>query len=68
MRGAAIGARHHSNPGPRRIRWANLLSRVFKVDVSICPKWYVLMRMLDAVIDPANLPSESLGLGWLNVT
>ena len=53
---ASIGARDHTtSPGPGRIRWATLLARVFKVDVSTCPRCQGPMRMLDAVTDPDKI-------------
>ena len=53
---ASVGARDHTtSPGPGRIRWATLLARVFKVDVSTCPRCQGPMRMLDAVTDPDKI-------------
>ena len=37
---------------PRRLGWANLLARVFAVDVTVCRKCGGRMRVLDVVRDP----------------
>ena len=46
---------------PRRIRWAKLLRRVFKVDISTCPRCQGPMRMLDAVTDPDKIALQLHG-------
>ena len=42
-------------PTPRRIAWMRLLSRVFAVDLSVCPKCSGPMKVLDAVTDPSRV-------------
>jgi hypothetical protein len=37
---------------PRRLSWANLLSRVFAVDVTVCSKCGGRMKVLEVVTDP----------------
>ena len=41
-----------SAPRPRRLGWANLLARVFAVDVTLCGG---RMRIVDVVTDPADI-------------
>ncbi|MBL7669836.1 MAG: transposase [Bdellovibrionaceae bacterium] len=36
-----------------RIRWANLLKRVFDIDITICPKCRGKVRIISAIEDPA---------------
>jgi len=40
---------------PRRLGWANLLARVFAVDVTVCRKCGGRMRILDVVRDPDDI-------------
>ncbi len=40
---------------PHRVPWAKLLARVFKIDISTCPKCQGPMRMRDAVTDPDKI-------------
>lgn len=40
---------------PRRLGWANLLARVFAVDVTVCRKCGGRMRILDIVRDPDDI-------------
>lgn len=40
---------------PRRLGWANLLARVFAVDVTVCRKCGGRMRILDVVRDPDEI-------------
>ncbi|MGB1017041.1 MAG: hypothetical protein ACPG4T_23090, partial [Nannocystaceae bacterium] len=40
---------------PHRLPWAKLLARVFKIDISTCPKCQGTMRMLDAVTHPDKI-------------
>jgi hypothetical protein len=47
--------RDRRDPSPSRIAWAKLLARVFKVDVSVCPKCRGPMRVLRAVTDPDEI-------------
>jgi DNA invertase Pin-like site-specific DNA recombinase len=44
-----------SAASPRRLGWANLLARVFAVDVTICRKCGGRMRILDVVRDPDDI-------------
>lgn len=60
LAGAGAGAANDgdatkSAPSPRRIGWANLLARVFAVDVTICCKCGGRMRILDVVRDPDDI-------------
>jgi hypothetical protein len=51
-------------PGPRRLPWAELLQRVFEVDVLRCPRCGTSMRLVAAIEDPkvARKILECLGL------
>jgi len=40
---------------PRRIGWANLLARVFAVDVTVCSKCGGRMKILEVVTDPGAI-------------
>ena len=40
---------------PRRLGWANLLARVFAVDVTVCSKCGGRMKILEAVTDPGAI-------------
>gem|GEM_PF-4721611 len=40
---------------PRRLGWANLLARVFAVDVTVCSKCGGRMKILEVVTDPAAI-------------
>ena len=42
-------------PRPRRLGWANLLARVFAVDVTLCRKCGGRMRIVTVVTDPADI-------------
>jgi hypothetical protein len=43
---------HEAMTTPRRLSWANLLSRVFAVDVTVCSKCGGRMKVLEVVTDP----------------
>ena len=49
------GAAAESSARPRRIGWANLLARVFAVDVTICRKCGGRMHIRDVVTDPGDI-------------
>ena len=46
---------------PRRIGWANLLARVFAVDVTVCSKCGGRMKILEFVTDPAAIAERPHG-------
>jgi len=41
-----------NHPSPRRLRWAELLQRVFEVDALRCPRCGSTMRLIAAIEDP----------------
>jgi hypothetical protein len=43
---------------PRRLSWMKLLSRVFRIDVSVCSKCAGPMRIVRAVTDPDEIAAE----------
>ena len=49
------GAAAEPSARPRRIGWANLLARVFAVDVTVCRKCGGRMHILDVVTDPDDI-------------
>jgi hypothetical protein len=51
-----------SAASPRRLGWANLLARVFAVDVTVCRKCGGRMRILDVVCDPDDIAFTFTGL------
>ena|GEM_PF-2916600 len=44
-----------STPRPRRLSWANLLDRVFGIDITICRKCGGRMRVVEVVSDPDHI-------------
>ena len=48
-------ARHRSTDNPRYYRWAELLRRVFLVDVLTCPHCQGPRRLLAAIFDPDSI-------------
>jgi hypothetical protein len=46
---------------PRRLSWMKLLSRVFKIDVSVCSRCQGPMRIVRAVTDPDEIAAELHG-------
>lgn len=66
-RGAANdGDAAGSVASPRRLGWANLLARVFAVDVTVCRKCGGRMRILDVIRDPDDLSASTplFGGSW----
>ena len=51
------GAVAKAAASPRRLGWANLLARVFAVDVTVCRKCGGQMRILDVVRAPWSFPA-----------
>jgi len=41
-----------ASPRPRRIGWANLLARVFAIDVPLCHRCGGRVRVLEVISDP----------------
>ncbi len=52
-------------PRPKRMSWARLLARIFKVDVQACPECGDRMRMLGAVTLPEEIEAILQGRGML---
>ena len=57
-------AAEQQNPRPRNYTWAQLMARVFALDVLACPRCGSRMRILAAIEDPvvARKILDSLGL------
>jgi len=51
----APGHRRHRASGVRRYPWAELLRRVFKVEVLVCSHCGGVLRLLAAIHDPASI-------------
>jgi hypothetical protein len=49
--------------GRRRYPWAELLRRVFLVDVLVCPHWRGVRRLLAAIHDSASLERVLRAMG-----
>ena len=43
------------SPRPRRLAWADLLARVFAIDVTVCRRCGGRMRILEVVSDPDDI-------------
>ena len=49
--------------GPHEFQWAQLLARVFSLEVTVCPRCGGQMRMIAALTDPDSTRTYLTGVG-----
>ncbi|MDQ3829657.1 MAG: transposase [Candidatus Tectomicrobia bacterium] len=63
----APSAEHGDAPphsAPTRIRWAQLLKRVFAIDMEHCPQCGGPLTIIAAIVDPTVIAKTLTHLGW----
>jgi putative transposase len=62
--GAASATTHTPPLSPvQRLKWAQLLARMFAVDITVCPRCGGTMRLVAALTDPHSIRTYLTGVG-----